>query len=387
MKCAKRIVFWLALLLVFYSSPKGESQPAFVIQFTGNPVAPDFVQKEIKEIFGSLCYSSPNSTFVYPYGTQTLELSCFKRKSHHALLLENQPTPKIPGTFLLFSDHPEVVHYNGLLFSAGIIPFHPVRLNYYHQNAKEDPPRSFLIEAFNPSDKPAILHVIKAAGGPSMQIMETGHFATLLFLKRFKDNLGTIQLVPPHGMLVLSKQTAKGGELVTGFLQIMELHGKPLFLADIAQNPLAPLQEAYPYLTSKDTHARGAYLIPHIFFHAAYKVGKAPTIVRLGDFSFSNLNPGESLKGEYSTIWEGNVNVENPTHQQVRLPIFFVPRGGPATGTFFINHKWIEVGYTPPYKKVLLATIILKPYSQKNVHILSMPEGGSSYPIWLVFGE
>jgi hypothetical protein len=298
-----------------------------------------------------------------------------------------QITPKIPAVYLFFSDHPEVLHQNGLLFSAGIIPLKPIRLNYYHQNGRGEPERLLVVFLENFYSTPALASFTDSSPPPSSSIMETGHKATVLFLKKYSLKTEKIITIPPHHFAILSKQILKQEELGTGFIQIQELKGPPLALIVSSQKPYLPIQTKYIKQYSNDPHAKGGYVIPHLFFSAVYKIGDPEKNILLGDLPLPNLLPGKPLKGSYGMIWEGKILIFNPSAAAKNVSFWFEPRGGSATATFILNHKIFTFHYTPPYRKEILETLRINPDSWKSVHFLSMPEGGSSYPIDFIVGE
>lgn len=371
---------------------------AVTLRFTGNPVPPDYVREKIAAALASL-YGPGASAAPYavpplvPGDEKKISLAVTSQSGGSAVsvpvTLTDEAAPRVPGTFLLFSDHPEILTDTGLLFSAGIIKLQPVRLNYYHQNNPGDPvSRAVVIRVSNDNPAPALLHVIEAEAGPSPSIMATGHQATVLFLKRYQAGAGTLITIPANGQIVLSKQVAKGGDLVTGFLQIEELEGHPLQISVTSEAPDAPaVSEGAAPLTSEDTHAKGAYQIPRLHFFAGYVVGSKQEVIPMGDLPLENLTPGAPLKGTYGMLWEGTLKLVNPFPSEARIPVYFQPRGGSATATFLFDGDLKKIGYTAPYATVLLTTYNLPPKSERIIHFLSMPEGGSSYPICLLIGK
>lgn len=292
--------------------------------------------------------------------------------------------PKSSDTFLLFSDHPEKVKENGVLFSAGVIFLRPLRLNYYHLNADGEPPRAFTVRLENDNPAPALVRIMDVAVGPMKHEMAAGHEASLLFLKQNQSGLGSIITIPPHGVWDISRQAANGGDLVTGFVDVMELQGSPLQLGVFAEDPAAPWQYRHPLLTSHDTHARGAYEVSNLRFRAAYRVSDPPVIIPLGDLPLPNVLAGTPLKGSYGVLWNGDVMLENPFAEPRRVFFYFQPRGGSASAAFFLEGDLRQVSFVKAYDQVLLAHLDLPPHSRRDIRLESMPEGGSSYPVHLI---
>lgn len=298
----------------------------------------------------------------------------------------SESVPKAPNAFLLFSDHPEKVRDNGVLFSAGVIFLRALRLNYYHLNADGEPPRAFSVRLENNNSAPAVVHLMHVAVGPEKQEMSAGHQASVLFLQQSRGGLGAVITIPPHGTWVISRQVANGGELVTGYAEVTELSGEPLQIGVFAEEPTAAWQFRHPLLESQDTHARGAYEISDLHFKVGYKAGESAVIVPLGDLPLPNLLQGAPLKGSYGVLWKGKLILENPFSESADVPISFQPRGGTASATFFMDDRMRQVS-AKAYQEVPIAKIDLAPHSRREISVESMPEGGSSYPIRFIIGH
>jgi len=364
------------------------------LRLTGDPVPPTFIlerfQNTAEILYGPEVETSiPPMAPMRPYEKKEVTAALLQTDGSQTqipLTVTSELLPNPKEAFLLFSDHPEILKQNGLLFSAGVIFLRPVRLNYYHENGPEEPPRAFVIRLDNTSEQEAIVHVLDACAGPGKDEVSIGHQASLMFLTRWLHHQGYIVTVPPKNHLILSRQIAKKGELVTGFLEVTELVGHPLQISVLAEDPKASEPDAFQ-LESKDTHVRGAYEMPHLYLEASYRAGDDPTILPLGDLPLKSLLPGQPLKGAYGMLWEGNIRLINPYNSIETIPLYFQPRGGAASGTFILDDFFKEVGPTQAYQKVLLFKFTLPPHSKKMVHFITMPEGGSSYPIRLILGQ
>lgn len=388
----KKIVFQTILLLALI--PCGYSM-GMELRLTGNPIPSSFVQKQIEEIFENMYGLKANSQRfpmfdLHPYQKKKLKVSLSLSNGALQPLDVTVTSEKISPSrepLLLFSNHPETLTENGLLFSAGMIFLRPVRLNYYHENGPGQPPRAVVIRIDNKNDEPALVHILEARSGPSKDEISTGHKASLMFLQRHSKTLGRIETIPANDYLVISRQIANPGELVTGFIEAKELKGHPLQIAVFAEDPKEAMHKHDLLLESHDTHARGAYEMSRLVFNVRHQVGETPKIISLGDLPLKNLLPGQPLKGAYGMLWEGEIELHNPFTTVEKIPIYFQPRGGAASATFVINDFYKELAATKSYESPLLLEVNLSPKSTQYLHVLTMPEGGSSYPIQLIIGR
>lgn len=386
----KRLVKFAAAALVFVIPALGFG---ITLRLTGNSmIPPAFVEEKLRamlqNLYGPDIEVRASVPALVPPDTQSLTVPVIlpnKTEVHVEVTLTAEKIPLPREMLLLFSNHPEILKENGVLFTAGLIFLRPVRLNYYHENGPGEAPRAITIRLDNKNGDPAVVHVLEARAAPGKDEITTGHQASALFLTRETARLGAILSIPPRSTVILSRQVAKGGELVTGFLELLVLKGHPLELAVLAEDPEKPLNGAL--LESPDPHARGAYEMTRLSFQTSFRAGDAPKNIVLGDLPLRNLLPGKPLKGSYGMIWEGEIEIFNPYSEEETVPIYFQPRGGAATATFFINDFFREVGPTRAFEKVLLAEVPVPPRSRRTVHVTTMPEGGSSYPIFLSLGR
>lgn len=296
--------------------------------------------------------------------------------------IENYLLPQFSQTFLMFSDHPETIRKSGLLFQGGLIPFRTVRFNYYHVNAEREPDRELLLVVKNKTKVPSLLHLMGATAGPSPWEMEVGHRVNVQFLEARESGNGRIYEIPPHSQITIKSHSMPPGQLVSGLLELQLVLGKPLEFCLYAR---IPGEEFSQELLSddKDVHARGVYEVPELTADLRVKDDEEKSLL-LGDLPLENLFQGRTLKGSYGIFWRAMVTLVNDTNVSRQMGIYFQPRGGKATGTFYIDNKLREISPTPPYKEVLLAAIDVPPKTERKVPIISLPEGASNYPVKII---
>jgi len=62
-----------------------------------------------------------------------------------------------------------------------------------------------------------------------------------------------------------------------------------------------------------------------------------------------------------------------------------VPRGGRATGTFLIDDTLVQAHALPAFSRFKIWQETINPGTYRRVRIVTMPEGGSSYPLRMTF--
>ena len=302
--------------------------------------------------------------------------------------LENFALPSIAPAELLVSDYPERLTASGVLFTADLDRSSARRFLYYHYNAGNEPARRVLLKASNSSNAPAMVQIIAGSAGPGGNEMEIGHLTTERFLVREYQNEGTVITIPPQTTVNLVDAPLPPGTLVSALLQLREVSGDPIHLALVAQDLGAPLDQSTDttqLLSGGAMHARGSYSVPEFFFDYTYTTDGDNLEIPIGQLPLPNLRAGEALGGDYGVQQSITVTIVNPTRGPMPVAIYANPRGGRATGTFLIDRTLVQAHALPPFSKYKIWQETIRAGTFRRVQIVTMPEGGSSYPLRLIF--
>jgi hypothetical protein len=303
--------------------------------------------------------------------------------------VENVALPHIHPKRLLVSDFPEQLHENGVLFAATLDrSAGSQRFLYYHGNPQDEPARRILLRAYNASAQPAVLHFISGEAGPQPSGTEVGHLSTLRFLARVAQNEGNLVVVPPSGTATLVDQLLPPGNVVSNLLQLRELDGAPVELTLVAQDAsdsAGNSLDASSLLQSSVKHARGIYRVPEFSYDYAYDVGAdRPLEIPIGVLPLPNLREGEALGGDYGVMQSIALTVRNPTNAEAPIALYENPRGGSATGTYIIDRTLVQSHAVAAFSKWKLRQYRVPPHGVLRISVVTMPEGGSSYPVRLI---
>jgi hypothetical protein len=304
--------------------------------------------------------------------------------------VENFALPHLPPSQLLVSDYPERLTANGVLFTATIDRTASQRFLYYHFNPGTEPARRILVKAANPSNAPATIHLIAAIAGPGANEMEVGHNATKAFLVNTRRNEGTVVTIPPNSTVNLINHPLPPNAVVTGLLQVREVSGDPLNLSIVAQDANAPLDQSpdtTTLLAGGAPHARGVYPVPAFFSDYTYFVNAAPLEIPIGQLPLPNLREGQALSGDYGVQQSIRVVIVNTSRYGQAIALYANPRGGSATGTFVIDNTLVQAHRLPAFSKYKIWQETIAPGTYRTLQITTFPEGGSSYPLRLIFAQ
>jgi Pilus formation protein N terminal region len=304
------------------------------------------------------------------------------------VIVENTALPSIQPARLLVSDYPERLTANGVLFTAHLDRTQAQRFLYYHYNPGTEPARRILLKARNSSNAPALVQVIDGSAGPGTNEMEVGHLSTKRFLVHEARNEGAVITLPPNTTTNLVDYPLPPQNIVSAILQLRLVSGDPLDLTLVAQDAKAPLDQSVDttqLLAGGAPHARGVYPVPTFFFERTYDVDGADLDIPIGQLPLPNLRQGEALSGDYGVEQDMKVVIVNMTRGPRSIALYANPRGGRATGTFLIDDTLVQAHALAAFSRFKIWQETINPGTFRRIHIVTMPEGGSSYPLRLTF--
>jgi hypothetical protein len=302
--------------------------------------------------------------------------------------LENVAVPRISPDILMVSDFPEALTENGVLFSADLRPEVPSRFLFFHYNPPSQPDRRVVLRVTNDNAEPVLAQVIMGLGGPDPNAMEAGHTADKLFLVHMIQNEGQLVTIPANTSVNLVNADLPHGTIVSALMQLRVLSGGHVHLMLFAQNesdnPNAAITQT-DLLVGARRHARGIYLVPEFHEARSWNVNEPYLELQIGQLPLQNSMQGEVLSGDYGVLQAFVVNVENPTRDPQPIAIYENPRGGRATGTYLIDGVLVQSHQVPPFSRYKIRQYVVPARGFVRITIVTMPEGGSSYPLTLIF--
>ncbi|HUZ50456.1 MAG TPA: hypothetical protein VMW12_12090 [Candidatus Dormibacteraeota bacterium] len=385
----------------------GTIAPYVSIQLTGDPASADYVRKRVMAAVIQAAQLRPNAQVVLSRSDvaipgdlsqdDTVDLDVpvliqgdayFDANGTTHVHVANIAAPRISPRSLMVSDYPERLTENGVLFTSVLQHDAPSRFLYFHYNPPGQPDRRIVLRASNHSAEPAIVQFIAGLGGPSPNEMEAGHDATKRFLVHVVQNEGRLITVGAHQSFNILAQNLPAGQILSELLQLRVLSGGNIHLALFAQNasddPNAPLAQT-DLLTSTVRHARGIYDIPEFHYATQWDLTGPYLTLPIGQIPLPNTLKGEALAGDYGVLEAFVVNVQNPLPTPQSIAIYENPRGGHATGTYIIDGVLVQSHQVPPFSRYKVRQYVVPSKGFVRITIVTMPEGGSSYPLDLIF--
>jgi hypothetical protein len=312
----------------------------------------------------------------------------FTNQGTTRVCIENFAQPVVSPQSLLVSDYPETLKENGILFTADIVAKRAERFLYYHYNPPGQPDRRIVLKAQNASSQPALVQFIAGEAGPESNELEVGHLSTQRFLVRLAQNEGSVVTIPGNSTVSLMAQSLPSRTVASGIMQLHEIEGPSLHLTLVAQNASDPVDGPIPtsaLLIGDHPHARGIYPIPEFYFDYNYDAEGPDVEVPIGQIPLPNLVQGQTLAGDYGVLQSVTIRmVNNDRHNAREIALYASPRGGKATGTFVIDRVLVQAHVMAAYGHYKLRQYTIPPGSFVRTEVVTMPEGGSSYPLRLI---
>ncbi len=395
----------LSVTVLTYAGKASNSASATI---TGNPASADFVAQTAAQAAKLIAYPEPGARVLVD-STQVRQAHQLPANNASTVLvplsitgpgyapynqtvsvrLTNLAQPALPPKNLLVSDFPETIVENGTLFYADVNFDDPARLLYYHYAAARSITRRVLVKAQNSGVESSLVMLISGIAGPDPNILSIGHESTKRFLIHEAAGEGQIFEVPPGATINVVDQLLPAGNLVSGLMQMRVVAGDGVRVAVVVQNAdetaVEPISDTL--LSSAVKHARGIYQVPDFFYDVSYAVGADPATLTIGKLPLPNLVQGEVLGGDYGVKQSAAITLLNSTPRDARVGMWFEPRGGRATGTFLIDGRLVQLHPVGVGRPALMRTFIVPARGYRKINIVTMPEGGSSYPVRVTFAS
>ncbi len=391
--------------VAFYA---GQIRPSVTAFITGDPSSQDFVRSQVVGAIKRETGVRPGgeavvgtddvpfdgrldqdrvAEFDVPVLIQGENLFSVNGTTH--VRVENIAVPRISPTSMLVSDFPERLTENGELFTSDLLPEQPSRFLYFHYNPPGQPDRRIVLHAQNLSAGPAVVQFIAGVGGPYPNEMQAGHESAQHFLEHLVQNEGRLITIPPNSSSIVAQQDLPPGQVVCALLQLRVLSGGNVRLTLAAEDPQSdpndgPAANAQ-LLQGSAPHARGRYDVPEFHFAAVWNVTGDYLDLPIGQLPLPNQLKGEALGGDYGVLQAFVVTVQNPTNSPQPVALYENPRGGWATGTYLIDGVVVQSHRVPPFSRYKIRQYVVPARGFVRTTIVTMPEGGSSYPLRLTF--
>ncbi|MBV8580906.1 MAG: hypothetical protein JOZ86_09740 [Candidatus Eremiobacteraeota bacterium] len=294
------------------------------------------------------------------------------------------PAPPPVPSLLFLSDDPEYLDAEGLVFRGAVAPQRPARLYYYHSDVGV--PRD--LDVVLTADAPSRVQLVEADAGPDLDVMSVGHSVSRDFLRYELGNEGTIVDLVPGRPFVLRHALILQGELAAGAVDVQVLSGATVGVSVVA-SPAGGHPEQYlagPRVPFDGHNRHGIFALDGYGALAeSYDVGTPDVAVRYGGRTPTPRNvdphdPGHDF-GDYGILHRITFTLRNPTDAPSLVYLYEKPLGGPLRSSFLVDGQLKELGCVRVPQPYWIQTYQLPAHTDGASTTVTMPDGGSYYPV------
>ncbi|MBV8197983.1 MAG: hypothetical protein JO263_07595 [Candidatus Eremiobacteraeota bacterium] len=297
----------------------------------------------------------------------------------------NVAMPPFQPALLFYSDDPEHVTQDGVLFRGTVSSAAPARLYYYHDDGEE--PRRLVVLVSGASAEPSELQLVETRAGPNMDVMHVGHTVSKNFLLTKTRHEGTIVDLSQDDPYVLADVPMTARQLVAGTVDLRVLSGAPVTVTVLGVSPGVDPRTliAAPQLPDDGHHRTGVFAIAGYGSEAlSYTVGGADATAVIGDTDPTPPSADPQAMGhdygDYGVVHTMSVTMQNLEADATTAYLYFKPLAGPARGSFLLDGNLIEIGCVRVATPYEISSIDLGPGESYHGTLLTMSDGGSFYP-------
>jgi hypothetical protein len=298
----------------------------------------------------------------------------------------NADLPGFRPFALAFADDPERITADGVLSRTTIDVARPTRVYYYHENIGEQ--RRFCVVLTANDSVVTHVAIVDAAAGPSTDVMGVGHAVTKTFLTRQPRDEGNITSIAGGKPLVLRDTLVGAGDGVVGSVDLRVLDGGPVTVTVLAIPPAAqPADVLYAPKLPDDGHDRHGRFDLAGFANrvVAYTAGGRDATFEYGNRTqtLTNVAPGDPGHdyGDYGVVQRVTFDLDNPAGEAAMVYLYEKPLGGAVRSTFLVSGALIDIGCVRVPNHYFIAGYALAPHATGTLDVLTMTDGGSSYPL------
>ena len=323
-------------------------------------------------------------------GDQYLDVSDIMR-----VTVQHVAAQPFSPTILYYSDDPERIVSDGVLFRGTVTAGTPVRLYDYHENGTD--PRRLVIVLSTSSTTPTTAQVVESFAGPNIDVMGVGHAVAKNFLIQKPRNEGVVLDLPDGAPIFRRDVLLQMQQGTADVADIQILQGGPLTITVLAASPSVPAATLLSgaQLPSDGKGRHGTFTLANYGAQTLdFTVGAQDATVTLGDREqtvprFNAADPGVDY-GDYGVTFNLHLIARNTGDTAQTVYIYEAPRGGPVRATYLLDGSATptELGCgtspptaTSPARRYLIGQFDVAPHSAQTHTMWTMTEGGSNYPL------
>ena len=389
----------------------GTVAPALTVRITGGPVDPAYASQQVTLALNRATLALPGATIQMPAiapvtlppgGTTTIPVPVTIAGGDRYLdvagttqvNVSNVAAAPFDPVLLYYSDDPERITADGVLFRGTVTSGQPVRLYDYHENGPQQ--RRLVVVLSSESTAPSSVQVVESFAGPNADVMTVGHVVTRNYLTNKPKNQGLIFDIAGNAPLYERDLLAGNREGVAASSDFNVISGGPVTITVMAVSPgvnPATLLNS-PLLPGDGKLRKGTFSLANYgTVGLNYVAGGADASTSIGDRepTVPAVAPDVTGRdwGDYGVLFTLNFALNNPTDSPQTVYFYESPRGGPARAAYLVDGVLNELGCATsarsatevPHRYQIGPPIILPAHAAQTHTLRTMTDGGSNLPI------
>ena len=300
------------------------------------------------------------------------------------LKLENRALASPRESLTYFSNRPERVDREQLLYYADLPGRQAARLVYHHQLASPSDLR-FVARVINTSDQASAVYIVPGDAPPDVNTFYVGYVSAETFWKNLNAGNGYVASLPPGGQAVLIEHRLTGGQTGSGYYKLVNLGDSPLLVETLTLKPGTPIPPRP--IKDRDGASGTVYGPPYFAISEIYTCGDPWKYLRLGQENPVSLTGGPALDGCYGMTHSFSVELRNERDRPALVFVVLRASAGEVKGQFYIDDEYVGTPLVKGGEERLLKEIPLKPGETKLLKINAIPLNGGFYPASIILRE
>jgi hypothetical protein len=300
--------------------------------------------------------------------------------------IDNRSIPAARETVTFFSNNPENLKQQQLLYSADLKAGQASRLVYHHQNQASST-LEFIARVVNTTGKAAAVHVIPGPTAANINTFFVGFKSAETFWQNLSSGTGYVLRIPAGGQAWLIGQDLQPGYTASGYYKLTNLADSALRIETLAVQPgVEPPKGPWP----KREGATGVYPLPYMDTSHEFEANRGRAdwlILRLGEEAPGSHTDDSVHYGCYGVTHTYTVQIRNTKDQPALVYVVLRGSAGEVKGQFYIDDQYIATALVPGGEEQLLTQIPVKPLATRTVKIKAIALNGGFYPASIIFRE
>jgi len=297
---------------------------------------------------------------------------------------------RLGNTHLIVSNEPESLRSPGLVFDGALSTMN-LRVMYHHRNVSTEN-YTFVVLLSNPNETKSVVRVSKGEGGPTKDVVFSGHKAAFQFMSDWTSGGRDVE-IPPHSTQSVVMHALKPDQTTSGIVSLEKLSagavGVKMMVVDTSDESVISGFSDSPDV--KGAFKRRYFEDSFREINRTFDVRDRVALISVGGPPYvMDMRRGYVMKGNYGVMYAISLRILNPLDDSRRIRILFLPSKFESVdrGVIYRAGKVYEtgmvVGKGNRFQAEMIDELLLNPGESRLVQWLMLPQAGCFYPVDII---